>query len=167
MTTKPTLTPAVFVWVLIAICLLVMLVAIRSASAGHLNPGCENQELRPRLVGCCPRFKSGETLPPQCVRWEASGHLAECCGAEPDPTPTPEECLWLGTCPSPSSTTTGICAAPTPLPTPVTHQKGSCCTEVRKIYATVHRDIVRREQAELKALIRWRKEEMRECREGY
>lgn len=136
------------------------LLVVTFAHAGHLAPGCDNQSLRPRLVGCCPRFLSGETLPPQCIRWAASGHLAQCCGGPtPVATPTPEP-----TCPE------GWTCWPTPYPTStyaIVTDKASCCAQVRTLYTEARYEIVRRKRDDLAELMAWRKEAMRQCRETY
>lgn len=156
----PSVSLALRLYVLGA-CVLGLVLLVSLAHAGHLAPGCDNQSLRPRLVGCCPRYLSGETLPPQCLRWEASGHLAQCCGDAPTPAPSPE-----ATCPGPS----WYACWPTPQPTPtyaIVTDKSSCCAHVRALYSEARYAIVNEKRAALKDLLAWKQQAMRMCREEY
>lgn len=133
-------------------------------------PGCGNQHYRPRLAQCCPKYLAGETLPPKCTHALADGFLDACCGAEPTPTATPSCGLKPWLCP-PSPTPTcppGWTCRPSATPTPTYWpDKSSCCANVLFLYRNARHAIIEEKQGELKELIQWKQEAMRQCREEY
>ncbi len=137
---------------------------------GTEAPGCGNQHFRPRLSQCCPRFCAGEPMPNKCTAPLNSGFLGRCCSTvvvncsvDSEPTPTPEP-----TCPP------GWACWPTATPDPYTMptpfywpDKSSCCANVLFLYRNARHAIIEEKQGELKDLIRWKQEAMRQCREAY
>lgn len=140
-------------------------------------PGCGNQHYRPRLRQCCPRFCAGEPMPNKCNAPRDVGFLQECCGEvvvdcvpEPSPTATPSCALEPWLCP-PSPTPTcppGWNCWPTATPIPTYWpDKSSCCANVLFLYRNARHAIIEEKQGELKELIQWKQEAMRQCREEY
>lgn len=139
--------------------LIALTVAVKHAW-GTTAPGCGNQEFRPRLAQCCPKFLANEELPPKCTHAYHDGFLRACCAVVPTPhaTATPVQ-----TCPE------GWACWPTPEPTrtPVFGSKASCCANVRDIYQATKAAAYKEYRGVVDELKRWRKEEMQRCREDY
>lgn len=149
-------------------------------------PGCGDQEFRPRLAQCCPKFLVGEALPPKCTHALADGFLDQCCRMEPIPTevPTPNciQCFWNGDSrecvnichgtPAPSPTfepmsPTEICVDPTPIPTPASHAKGVCCAQAAELFKESYLQLQDRYLIEKHNLRRIRKEQVEACHGHY
>lgn len=193
---KPGVSHGVQVWVVAAVLVALAVLLGWGLASASTAPGCGNQTWRPRASQCCPSWAAGEPGPPKCHRWKAT-HEVCCGHPTPTPQPTltwnvcvtgyawvPGHCVPLPSptpaCPStwplrltyeyesdPCPSSSPTCLVPTPLPTPVSHQKGECCREVALTYKLAKHAFARKIAAERRALRDWKQAQMGVCRGGY
>lgn len=104
-------------------------------------------------VECCQQLANGEPYSRSCETWAKRPGFPLCCGI-PEPSPSPS----IELCDAPT---------PTPLPTPEDRRKGPCCAITQKIFRNAWIAIVDRKNVEMRALRKWKAEQMEQCRSDY